>query len=100
MVTKESGEWVANLVTMTCINTTNNIIVVFENLEGSLIGRIKNIPIELVNKWASQKHIEKNINDAVREAEDFFLKVYYESVDEINTSEISELKTTNMPKLS
>ena len=79
---EESGEWVADLITMTCRNVSNNIIIVFENLEGSLIGKIKNIPIELVNKWAAQKNVEKNINDAVREAEDFFLKAYYESVNE------------------
>lgn len=71
-----SNEWVADIVTMTCSNKTNNIVVVFEILERILIGKIKNIPLELVNKWTNEKKGETNINNAIKEAEEIFLKAY------------------------
>jgi RNAse (barnase) inhibitor barstar len=78
MVTEVSGEWVADLVTMTCRNTANNIVIVFEKLEKTLIGKIKNIPLELVNKWAKEKQGDKNIINAIKEAEEIFLEAYHE----------------------
>jgi hypothetical protein len=79
MVTTASNEWAADLVTMTCKNTTNNIVVVFEKNERILIGKIKSIPLELVKKWTEEKKEDTNINNALIEAEIIFLKEYYAS---------------------
>jgi hypothetical protein len=86
MVTTANTEWVADVVTMTCKNTTKNIVVLFEKLGKTLKGEIINIPLELINNWRIENKGELNIRCAVKEAEEIFLKAYkkgdYE--DEIN----------------
>jgi hypothetical protein len=79
MVSNTSGEWVADLITMTCSNTNNNIVVCFEELERTLIGKIKIIPLDLAKKWAKEKQGDRNINNAIKEAEKIFLKAYHEN---------------------
>jgi len=71
-------EWVVDLLSMTCWNKTNNIVVVFEKNEKILIGKIKSIPLELVNKWAKENKgiINANINNTIKEAEESFMKAY------------------------
>jgi len=61
---------------MTCKNTTNNIVVIFEKLGINLTGKIKNLPLELINKWTVEKNVEANIRNAVKEAEEVFLRAY------------------------
>jgi hypothetical protein len=77
MVTTANDDWVADLVTMTCKNTTNDIVVVFEKNERILIGKIESIPLELLKKWGKEIQGEKNINNALIEAELIFLREYY-----------------------
>jgi hypothetical protein len=64
------------VVTMTCKNTTNNIVVIFEKLGINLAGKIKILPLELINKWTVEKNGEANIRNAVKEAEEVFLRAY------------------------
>jgi hypothetical protein len=80
MVTTAKGEWIADLVTMTCKNTTNNIVVSFEKNERILVGKIENIPLELKGKWVKEKQEDININNALIEAEVIFLKEYYANI--------------------
>jgi hypothetical protein len=82
MIIAVNGEWVADTVNMTCRNTTNNIVVVFEKFESSLVGKIKNIPLDLVKKWTAEKLGDRNIRNMVTEAEKIFLKAYFESAIE------------------
>jgi hypothetical protein len=77
MVATANGEWVADIITMTCKNTTNNIVVVFEKNERILVGKIESIPSELEEKWVKEKQADTNINNALMEAEVIFLKEYY-----------------------
>jgi hypothetical protein len=79
MVTVANTEWVADVVTMTCKNTTNNIVVLFEKTGKNLRGKIINLPLELINCWTVEKKGEINIRKAVQEAEKSFLKAYSES---------------------
>ena len=83
--TTENTEWIADAQTMTCKNITNNIVVLFEMLGKSLTGKIINLPLELINNWAVEKAVERNIRNALREAEEIFFKTYF-----INDYEISE----------
>jgi len=90
-VTTANTEWVADVVTMTCKNTANNIVVLFEKLGKTLTGKIINLPLELINKWAVEKTVERNIRNALKEAEEIFLKAYsnnnYENGISDNSSE-------------
>jgi len=78
MVTTANGEWVTDLVKMTCMNTTNNIVILFRKINGSLIGEIKNLPMKIVNKWATEGQGDTNIKNIVIEAEIVFLNAYLE----------------------
>jgi hypothetical protein len=78
MITISNGEWIADLGTMTCRNYTNNIVVGFEKKGKKLMGKIKDMPIGLMEKWAALPHGEKNIENAVMEAEEVFLRAYIE----------------------
>lgn len=75
---------------MTCKNTTNNIVVLFERLGKNLAGKIINIPLELINKWAVEKAVEKNIRNALREAEEIFFKAYFNNDYEISEKSLEE----------
>jgi len=89
-VTTTNTEWVADVVTMTCKNTTNNIVIIFEKLGINLTGKIKKLPLELINKWTVEKNGEVNIRNAVKEAEEIFLRAYHKDnyENEINNEEI------------
>jgi len=64
---------------MTCKNTTNNIVVKYEKLGKNLTGKIIDLPLELINKWTIEKTVEINIRNAVKEAEEIFMKAYAEN---------------------
>jgi len=82
MVTNTNAEWVADVVTMTCKNTTNNIVVLFEKRGKTLTCKIIDIPLELINKWRIEKKGERNIRNTITEAEEIFLRAYYENEKE------------------
>ena len=74
MEKETGGEWVVDMITMTCWNKTNNIVVVFENHKNIFIGKIKSIPLELVNKWATDKQGDTNIKKTIKDAEESLMK--------------------------
>ena len=79
MVTIASGDWIADLGSMSCRNCINKIVVTFEKNGNVLTGKIKDIPIELMEKWAAEPQGEKHIRNTVMEAEEVFLKAYFEN---------------------
>ena len=79
MVTIASGEWIADLRAMTCRNYINKLVVVFEKKGKALFGKINYMPMELLEKWALEPHGEKNMENAVMEAEEVFLRAYIEN---------------------
>lgn len=87
MVTNSNAEWVADVVTMTCVNTTNDIIVLFEKFGKTLNGKIKNIPLKLLNEWRIEEKGEKYIRNTITEAEEAFLRAYYKDENKNGTSE-------------
>jgi len=42
------------------------------------MGNIIDLPLELINKWTVEKTVEINIRNAIKEAEEIFLKAYLE----------------------
>jgi len=77
MAASANGEWVADLIKMTCWNRKNNVVLLFKKINGNLIGEVKNLPVKIVNKWAAEGQGEKKIKKTVTEAEIIFLKAYY-----------------------
>jgi hypothetical protein len=84
MITIAGGNWIADLATMTCRNYANNIVVIFGKNGKTLQGKIKDIPMELFEKWAVEPNGERNIQNAVMEAEEVFLRAYFETELEKN----------------
>jgi len=77
-----NGEWVADLRNMTCRNKANNITVALEKSDFLFIGKIKDIPKELEERWAAEGNGEKNKEKAVMEAEAAFFWAYNEKAIE------------------
>ena len=77
-MTIAQGEWITDLAAMTCWNIDSNILVGFERTGNVLLGKIKNLPVELLEQWADEPHGERNMEKAVMEAEDVFLRAYFE----------------------
>ena len=84
MITIADGEWIADLGTMTCRNINNNIVIVFEKSGIGVNGKIKDVPMDLFTKWAADPHGERKIQQVVMEAEEVFLRAYFESDMEKN----------------
>ena len=79
MTTMAHDEWIADLGAMTCWNINNKIVVVFESWGSTLSGKLKYIPMALFACWAAEPHGERKIKKAIMEAEEVFLRVYFES---------------------
>ena len=79
MITITSDEWIADVGAMMCRNVSNKIIVGFERSGKTLTGKIKDMPMELMAKWAGEPEGEMKIQKAVMEAEEVFLRAYFES---------------------
>ena len=84
MITIASSEWIADVGAMMCRNVSNKIIVGFEKRGKTLNGKIKDIPMELFARWAGEPGGEMKIQKAVMEAEEVFLRAYFESDIEKN----------------
>jgi hypothetical protein len=84
MITITDGNWIADLATMTCWNYANNIVVSFEKNENILQGKIKDIPIDLFDIWAVEPDGAKCLKNAVMEAEEVFLRAFFETEIEDN----------------
>ena len=79
MVHIANEEWVVDLGSMTCRNYNTNIVVGFERQGKGLTGKIKDMPIDLMAEWAGEAHGERRIQKAVMEAEEVFLRAYFEN---------------------
>jgi len=77
------SKWIADIRKMTCKNTTNNIVVIFEKFGIDLTGKIKKLPLELIKKWTIEMNIELNIRNVMKEAKEIFINAYYERKQEI-----------------
>jgi hypothetical protein len=84
MITIANGEWITDLGAMCCWNITTNMVVAFEKSSKKLCGKIKDMLMDLFSKWAAEPHGERKIQNAVMEAEEVFLRAYFESDIEKN----------------
>ena len=79
MITIAQGEWIADLGAKLCRNINSRMVVCFEKQGKTLTGKIKDMPMELFQQWAMIPNGEKLIQKAVMEAEEVFLRAYFES---------------------
>jgi len=84
MITIAQGEWIADLGSMVCRNINNGVVVGFEKSGKTLVGKIKDMSMELFGELASQKNGHKIIQKTVMDAEEVFLRAYIESDFEKN----------------
>jgi len=71
--------WIADLETMTCRNIDTGIVVVFERKRNIFLPRIKDIPVDVFEKWVYMNNEEKEKEKMIKEAEDVFMKAFFES---------------------
>jgi hypothetical protein len=78
MITITNGKWIADLGAMTCRSIENRIVVGFQRKGKTFEGKIQDMPMELLGRWAALPDGEKRIRQAVEEAEDVFLRAWIE----------------------
>ncbi|MDR0312165.1 MAG: hypothetical protein LBI14_01060 [Treponema sp.] len=88
MISVENGEWIVDLDAMTCRNNCSNIVVVFEKQGESILAKIDYIPLITLRTWELTHEGSTNIRNIIMEAEDIFLKAYFEN----------ELETNGLPE--
>jgi hypothetical protein len=87
--TKLSQKWIVDLKNFTCLNSENQIAIVFEKKGNSLRGKIKEIPITLLNEWTDYPDINKRIRKALIEADEAFFNAYFANEIERKGSELT-----------
>jgi hypothetical protein len=84
MISKAKGEWIVDLRAMTCQNNVSKIVVVFEKEGESILAKINYIPLVTLRTWELTREGSDNIRKVIMEAEDVFLKAYFENELENN----------------
>jgi hypothetical protein len=79
MINITDGKWVADLGAMICLNIENRIVVSFKQNGNILEGKLQDMPVNLLEKWAALPQGEKYIRQAVEEAEEVFLRAWLEA---------------------
>ena len=86
MENNTDSEWVADLEQMTCENGIYKIVVKFEKEGEKIIGKIKEMPLDLVNELAKEMAEKSNrykpVKKVVLKSEDVFLQAYHEGMIE------------------
>ena len=77
--TKETEKWVVDLLNLTCRNIENQMVVAFEKKGPALEGKIKDMPVELLEMWARETNSETRIKRAVIEADEVFFRAYFDN---------------------
>ena len=76
---KPKNGWIADLETMTCRNINTNIVVTFKKRRNIFLPTIKDVPVDIVEKWAKMKDGEKEQEKIIAEAEDVFMNAFIEN---------------------
>jgi hypothetical protein len=78
MISITDGKWIADVGNMTCRNIESRIVVVMQKKGDVFEGKIQDMPLGLMEKWAGERHGERRIQVAVMEAEEVFMRAYFE----------------------
>jgi hypothetical protein len=83
-ITTTQGLWLADLPTMTCRHTTNNIILHFIKEGESLNPEIKDIPKELLFAIVRKPSNISHLQELIEEGNAVFFRAYFDSKTENN----------------
>ena len=75
-MTATNGKWIPDIDNLTCWNEDNCIEVVFERRGNTFVGKLNDMPDNLMDAWASDPNGSSYIRQAVTEAEEAFLQAY------------------------
>jgi hypothetical protein len=78
MIRITDGKWITDLGNMTCRNIENRVVVAFERNGKMVRGKIQDIPADVLAQWAGEAQGERCIQHMVEEAEEVFLRVWFE----------------------
>jgi predicted alpha/beta hydrolase len=67
---------------MTCWNINTKIVVEMQKSGKTYIGKVKDMPVQLMEEWAKFKYGERRIKKAIEEAEEVFLTALFENAIE------------------
>ena len=74
---KANKKWIVDLKKMTCRNAENNLVIHFERKGRALSGKIIDLPLDLIHKWADDSNGKSNLKKAIIEADAVFFKEYF-----------------------
>jgi len=79
MRANRTEKWVVDLLNLTCRNIENQVVVAFEKRGPALEGKIKDMPVELLEMWTREANGENHIRRTVIEADEVFFRAYFDS---------------------
>jgi hypothetical protein len=79
MVTIADGEWIADIKAKTCTHFIKKIVVTFEKSGNAYLGKINDMPIELMSEWAEKPSGERYLIQAVEDAEKVYIRAMAET---------------------
>ena len=77
LTTTATEKWHVDLKNLTCLNIENNLVIAFEKQGTALAGKIKTMPLDLVQKWTFSPNGNSLLRKAVIEADEAFYKAYF-----------------------
>ena len=78
-MTTTNGKWIPDLENLTCLHEGSKIEVVFQRKGNTFIGKLNDMPVDLMDSWAADPNGESYIKAAVTEAEEVFLQACAET---------------------
>jgi hypothetical protein len=78
MNTIENRGWIADLEAMTCRNISTRIVVEFQKAGKTYMGKIKEIPVEITERWERLWYGDRLKQNVVLIAEEEFLRAVIE----------------------
>jgi hypothetical protein len=82
MISITNGKWIADLGSMTCRNIENRMVVGFKRQGDFFSGAVEDMPLDLLATWARSPEGMESIRRAVEEAEEVFLRAWFEAQTE------------------
>jgi hypothetical protein len=79
VVTIASGGWIADIRVKACTNYIKKIVVTFEKRGNAYLGKVKDMPIELMSRWTAKPDGERHLIRAVEEAKGVFIRALAET---------------------
>jgi hypothetical protein len=71
------GKWMVDLENCTCWNTENEVVIIFEKIGTTVLGKFKKIPIKLAQELMKDPNSKKYVKEVAVEADKVFFNAYF-----------------------